>query len=453
MRRLRSIIVVSLILCSASVTFGQSFSGDARRIGMGGVGDASDIASKMVEPRRPYRSVVIPLGLIQVYKDRHFFNPDDDRFNPVLLLEDIANPLHLTANRGTDDQGFVEDLIDARLNRDLNAYRGFVPEKQIVAEGLASPRYGHMFRVKGDSDKEPYQGFYLGAGPYLSVQTTLNVDDQLRQILSSSTDVYRPNQSFLITDQTLGQAALGVTAGYRGRISLADLSNVTDTDRNGLYIASNYHYLRGFRHDSADIQVRFDTDSQGRVTLAPTTVPLTVLHPYSSSGQGFALDLGVATVLDEWQVGFGATGIANRITWKDMSLERFTLRSLVDGGDFVEQDLTPLSSETRVELPVTYSGNVGYDNGTWAALGELSHGFQGTSLHMGAERHFGPIDLRGGVHDAQDRWHPTAGAGLNVTRRFGVDVAVFDTTANIVRERKPAFAVSLRFNQSPDEFD
>ena len=448
MRRLFSVLAVLVWLqISILQTFGQNFTGDARKIGMGGVGDAEDIASRMIEARRTYRTFVIPLGLFQVIQDRNYFDPGDERFDPVRAIEDLSNPLHFTVGRGENDYGFVGDLVNARLSRDLNRYRGWVPERQIVAEGLGAPSFGYTFRVTGGGVEEPFNGLYFGAGPYLSMNTRFNIDDQFREILASETDVYLPNRTLLISDQSFGQAALALTAGYRGRIGLpGSLGSIFD-DRNGIYFAGNYHYLHGFRYDAADVQVRFDTDSQGLLTVNPATVPLTVTHPYSSSGRGFAVDLGVAMVIDSWQFGLGATGIANRMEWDEVRLERFTLQSVINGGGFIEQNFTPSSSSIRTELPITYSAGGGYDSGEWAALAQVSHGFQGNNFHGGIERRLGAIDVRGGLRYSRERWNPAGGVGLNVTSRFSIDVAAFDSVTNIEGDRKLALALSLRFNR------
>jgi hypothetical protein len=46
---------------------------------------------------------------------------------------------------------------------------------------------------------------------------------------------------------------------------------------------------------------------------------------------------------------------------------------------------------------------------------------------------------------SREKWNPTYGAGFNLTPRFGIDVAMYGTTANIARERRQAIAISLRF--------
>jgi hypothetical protein len=252
------------------------------------------------------------LGLIQVVRNISKYDPAKDEYDPVRLIEDLANPLHFTVGRGEEDYGLISALVNARLDRDLNTYRGFVPEGEIRAEGLASPRFGHTFRIQ--SDGGAFQGVYFGAGPHLSIRTDFQMDEQLREILSATSDTYLPNRTFLITDQTSGQAAIGLTAGYRARFGLP-AGGGTGSDRNGVYVAMNYHYLHGLRHDAMDVQARFDTDAQGLVTLAPATIPLVIGHPYSSSGRGFSTDFGVGVVVDDWQAGFGVNGVANRMDW------------------------------------------------------------------------------------------------------------------------------------------
>src|SRR2546428_14187393 len=101
-RNLSKIVPIALLVsaCMSLSSFGQSFTGDARRIGMGGTGENENVASQMIDEQRPYRAIVLPLGLLQVIQDRHYFDPNDDSFNPVRALEDVANPLHLTLRRG-----------------------------------------------------------------------------------------------------------------------------------------------------------------------------------------------------------------------------------------------------------------------------------------------------------------------------------------------------------------
>ena len=423
----------------------QNWSFDARRIALGGIGSTENVASRMVEEDRRYRSIVIPLGLVQVLSDMDVFNPDSDRFDPVRAMELAASPLHYTIGRESNDPGsrFVADLVNAGISRDLNRYRGFTPSSSMVAEGLASPNWGKMFIVRGSRDGF-FQGVYAGAGPYFSVRTEATLDPALIGILSANEDRYMPNTTFNIGNKTAEQVALAVTGGYRAKFAMA--GSTGSTSRDGIYVSANYHYLRGFRYDDFDLGVRLDTDATGLLTIRPTTTPIAIDRLSSTDGQGFALDFGAALALGRWDFGFGASGVANRINWSSFERQRFVLSSIFDGGDFTESNLPASDLTRRVELPTTYSADGAYHADRWSVVSEYAHGFQGHNFRSGLEYRLENIELRGGARYSRDRWHPSVGAGINVTRGFGVDVAAFSTSANIERRRDTALAISLRFN-------
>jgi hypothetical protein len=447
LRILISLLV--LLLAFATLAPAQNFSGDARMIGLGGVGHDDSIATRMIEEERPYTSILLPIGLIQLLRDRDRFDPDKDNFDPVLLMEYAANPVHYVFGRnpGGNRGAFLEDILNGELNRDLNAYRGFVPRNKLMAEGLASPNWGKTIKFR-KRDSGVFQGVYVGAGPYVSARTELNIDKGLTDILASPTPVPIPNRSFSITDASVGQLALAITGGYRARFALPGRSAFSSSNREGIYVGANYHHLRGFRYQAADMLFRFDTDSSGKLSIQPSTVPAVVNYVDGRSGRGFALDLGVGAVADRWEFGFGANGVGNRIEWKEQRLKRYTLDSLVNSdGEFTDVTLPPPASKLIVELPVQYTGSASFRQGGWTALSEASHGFQGWNYHGGVERRFAVIEVRGGGRYSRDRWHPSCGIGFNLTERFSIDAAAFSTSANIEGRRRLALAVSLRFNR------
>ena len=95
--------------------------------------------------------------------------------------------------------------------------------------------------------------------------------------------------------------------------------------------------------------VRFDTDAQGLLTLIPTTTPFTIANLEANSGTGRAVDIGIEIVRDRWEGGVGINGIGNYIDWTDLTLKRFTLTSLLTGGDFVEQIVSNPAGPVRVD--------------------------------------------------------------------------------------------------------
>jgi hypothetical protein len=90
-----------------------------------------------------------------------------------------------------------------------------MPATDVTAEGLASPNWGYTFKIR-DGGAGPFQGIYVGAGPYLSMQTSAAVDPALVALWSSPTPVYVPNTSFYMSNETVSQFALAITGGYRG---------------------------------------------------------------------------------------------------------------------------------------------------------------------------------------------------------------------------------------------
>jgi hypothetical protein len=253
----------------------------------------------------------------------------------------------------------------------------------------------------------------------------------------------------VIGDSSVGQLALSVTGGYRGRFALPGRSGAGSSDREGIYIGANYHYLRGFRYEGADMAFRFDTDPDGLLTELPSTSPAVVDNFTSHSGTGFALDFGAAAVIDRFEFGFGVNGVANRIEWNNLTGRRYQIQSLVlvGGSDFQRQGSPPGLPLPRVELPTEYIASGAYHLNNWSFIAEAANGFQGSSFHGGVERRFGRVELRGGGRYGLDRWHPTGGVGFNLSQRVSLDVAAFGTTTNIERQMRPGIAVSFRFNR------
>jgi hypothetical protein len=448
------IFLFLLLLVPGSTALAQSYSGDARRIAMGGTGYSDNLASRLIEEEQQYRSIVIPLGIIQLITDLDKFDIDNKNlFDPILAMEYAASPIHYQFDRFEEGPRgrFVTDLINGEVSRDLNDYRGFNLTNNLSAEGLLSPSWGYTFKPF-NTDAGLFQGFYVGAGPYISVKTDLQIDEALTDVLRSPTYVSIPNRNFDIGNQSAGQLALSLTEGYRAHFGLPWGGSSGNTGRDGVYVAMDYHYLYGFRYESMDLAVQLDTDSEGLLTVDPETSPVDLYYLNSRSGRGFALDLGFGVVVNRWEFGFGANGIANRINWEDLSLKRFSLESVLDGGDFVEERIPLASNDLRVELPVQYSGNAGYNGNRYSVVAEVARGYQGTSFHGGMEYRLHVIEFRGGMRYGLDRWHPTAGVGLNLGSVLSIDTAVLWNTTNIAREYRPGFAVSLRLNR-PQPYD
>jgi hypothetical protein len=437
-------LVLAFCLVSVSSALAQNWSFDARSVALGAVSGKDNLASRMVEEHRRYRTIVIPLGLFQVLSDLDRFKPESEEFDFVRAIEYAASPLHYQFGRDQESASGRElftDIRSATLSRDLSDYRGYKLSNQPVAEGLASPSWGATIRVTGDRGG-PFQGVYVGAGPYLSMRAAGTIDQRVIDILASEDPLRFPNTQYPLASDTQGQIAMAITGGYRGRFEIAN----PGSDRDGIYTAVDFNYLHGFRYEAAAANLRLDTDSEGRLTINPLLPsPLVISRTAAESGRGFAIDFGIAAVVHGFEVGFGVNGIANRINWTDAEQTTYLLGNLFLGQDFVESG--PFAaSDVRVELPKDYHVNGGYHADSWSVMSEYAHGFQGDSLRGGAEYRAGLVELRGGGVYAREMWNPTGGVGLNLAPRVGLDVALYSTAANAARERRAAVAVSLRIN-------
>jgi hypothetical protein len=436
-----SFLLWSLIATSA--VSAQNFTGDARSVGMGGSSKNANIAQSMVAPATPYIAIPIPIGLIQVLGNKDAFDPTSDTFDPAWAVEAASNPLHYQFGRKTDTSDspqarFMRDLVNGTVSRDLATYSSFHMPDSVSAEGLASPAWGGTIKFAKQSSGA-FQGIFIGAGPYLSFGTDAVIDPRLTDILE--TGAHYTNSSLVVQDASRVQLAASIVVGYRARVGVAGWSG----DRDGIYLAGNYRYLRGFKYLQPDATVRFDTDGQGLVTVNPATTPIVIDNLESDEGTGRAVDIGVQVVRDRWEGGFGVNGIGNRIEWTDLTQKRFTLNSLLAGGEFLEQTIGNPAGTITVELPIVTSGNIGYDGDGYAFKASVVHGFNGNSFHGGAERSLGPLAVRGGARYSRDHWDPTWGVGFG--RRVGVDVGFFTSHWNLQEERQISMAVSIRIQR------
>ena len=430
------LVCVHACVLTSAPALAQNWSFDARNIGMGGVGSTSNVAVDMVDEQRPYRAIVLPFGLLQVLPNLPKLDPTKDEFDLVRAIEYSASPIHYIVGRDDTNSAsaFVADLRNGTLNRDLNVYRGFSPVTSITAEGLASPSWGHTFKIC-DSGNGPFQGIYVGAGPYFSMKTAAEIDPALAAVFASPIPVYIPNTSFYMSNDTESQFALAVTGGYRGRFGWSGAGAGGGTGGGnraleGVCFGANYHCLHGFSYEHFEPEARLDTNAQGLLFVnIAKGLPVTITRTSASGGPGFAVDAGVAAVIARWQVGFGVNGIANRMTWTDVERTLYVLDSLFAGGEFV--DLPPVTiDDQRVELPVDVRANGSYTADAWTAIAEFGDGYNSTSFRGGFEQQFDRVQPRGGGRYIKERWEGTGGAGFNFSDSFGVDVGLFSTSAN-----------------------
>jgi hypothetical protein len=431
------LLALLLVFAGAGAAAGQGIVMDARLVAMGGGGGNSpNIARKMVPAATRAEMVIpIPVGLIQTFKggfDK--FKPSSTGFDPLLAVETTGSALHYRfgADTGSTRAELVNDLVNGTVNPDLAVYKGFDIQESYESEGLFAPQFGKTFKfVKAD---DRFHGLYVGIGPYLSYSTDAQVDPRLANLLGDG--VRAPNASMLVSDASTAQVAGALTVGYRGRLPMGSSTG----DRDGVYVAYNFHYLKGFKYYQPDLAVRFNTDAAGNLTASAT--PLSLVSREGGTGKGFASDVGIQFVRGNVQFGVGVNGIGNRINWKEFTQATYTLPSLTQGFDFVKTPGVAPFQELRVKLPVVKTANVGYEGHGWGATATVSDGYNGKSFSGGLERQVGPVWLRGGGRHYRDHWNPTVGFGVGTDK--ALDVALFSTHANFQDERQWALAASVR---------
>jgi hypothetical protein len=141
------------------------------------------------------------------------------------------------------------------------------------------------------------------------------------------------------------------------------------------------------------------------------------------------------------------SGVANRIKWRDIRREELALVSLFNNTEFIHNRLPRTQPDTRIELPVSYTGDLSYHRDKWSAYTEYSDGIGGDNFRLGLEYRLGAIELRGAGRYSQGNWYPSAGAGFNLTRTFGVDAALFGTRTFLEPHAHVGLAISLRIDK------
>ncbi len=175
-------VALLMLTSTASSAFAQNYSFDARRIALGGAGGTPNVASKLVERQRRYKTIVIPLGLVRVLKNVSVFYPNLRDFDFSSAVEFATRPFHQVIGPVENHPGFnqlVDDIRDARLNSDPNAYSGFETARLDFVEGLIAPNWGYTFMLH--EDDRSFQGIYVGAGPYVAVRADYGVNSDFGQ--------------------------------------------------------------------------------------------------------------------------------------------------------------------------------------------------------------------------------------------------------------------------------
>ena len=156
-----------------------------------------------------------------------------------------------------------------------------------------------------------------------------------------------------------------------------------------MYVVANYHYLHGLRFDEFDARLQLDTDPDGLLAPNPPERPLRSIGrrrrrasvwPSISASPSSSI---AGTSAPVWAAS--RTGSSGR----NITQHELALVSLFNGSEFVHVKLPRIDRTSRIELPVTYTGDVSYHRDAWSAYTEYSHGLEGNNFRAGLEYRFG----------------------------------------------------------------
>ena len=422
--------VFALSAACARAAGAQNWDFDARTIGLGGVSGSGTIVSAMMEHGAGYRSIVLPFGLLQVMPDLEIYEPDSTRFDPVRAVEHAASPIHFIVGRDDDlgDGAFATTIATARFYADP-ANGGASLATRLELGGIVAPSWGTTIPLPG-ARPEQFQGIYIGAGPYVTVRGSADLDPRVLAFIDGTPVEFPSGPLTIIRTRSEEQGALAITGGYRSHFSwTADAA----ASRDGVYLAVNYSYLIGLGYLDDNLAVR----------VGPADVVIDRVS--SSSGRGMSVDVGAGAVVGHWEVGGGMNGIGNRIRWTDVTQRAIGHGTLLTGGPLGDPGVASPHADVEVSLPIDVRGNLAYRADRWMAVGEVGHGIAGILAHAGVERRVLPrVDVRGGLSYSFGAWNPTGGVGVAVNRRVAFDFAAFASNANFERQRQLALAASIR---------
>lgn len=450
--------VVALLLGGGLRTpAAAQFSFDARRVGMGGVNLGRGGSLSRYNPayravperqregsRNPKLTIPLPLGLIQFFQDHPIdqldddpmFNPESTAFNPVEILNLAFHPpLYYEVKEIPTPTNDVEFTIGRNeLIIDLGNTQRVIPADEFGLGG------SNRLMDVGMSLK----GVRVGVLGWMQYDAGFLLDDSLLAVLKLG-DSVRPNTRYTILGDGVGQTGFAPSIGYAGRIS--------GDSAGGIYVGAGLHYYFGLAYGSTDGNGGFRTGTPIFNDSAPATPVLDAVSRYSrfgnALGKGVGGDIGVVWVSGPLEMGLGVNDIGATLTWSDTRVDSITYVDVVDTGAFVGIDDSIASFnlanhvESKTKLPVSYIANLTYTVGNVVLGGSILNAGRGTSIHLGAEKQFGLLALRGGVsRDQRKRMQFAWGGGVRLGP-FGLDVGFFTHSSSLTDERGITMATSL----------
>jgi hypothetical protein len=423
---------------------------DARRLGMGGilVSEVSGASTQNVAYRavpaptgagHGYRSIPLPLGLIQVLVDP----PETDSDSPDFNVFEIANligrtPWTLQLVKPEElSSDIIVDVAQNSLAVDLGELQRLFPKESI--------RYG--MTMQSPNFELGFRNVFVGVRPQVEARNSLDLDENLQRALGEG-EAFLPNTSYGADDEAQGQAAVAFSGGVALPLVPAVGAPDGDPRRGGfaVYAGARMKYLSGIALWRGDAVGAFATGD----TIFGSSTPIEAAYvadvrdgtdPRFGAGKGVGADVGVAMFIDKLEIGVGVNDRGSTVTWDRTRLRRMTYDSASDTEETVTIET---DAEYKSRFPVTGSFNLTYRTGRLLFGGTLDRTANERWIpRAGFEAWSGPIPLRAGAYlDTYKQVQFTAGSGVKLGP-VGMDLALATSSRGITTARGVELAASL----------
>ncbi len=407
-----------------------------------GSSSTANVAFRAVPKGTTWGSIPLPIGVVQYLNDTPTFDPDDPDFNVFKILDLAANPPMTWALSKPDAVSGDISIFVAKdsLQVDLADVQKAIPQESV--------KYGGVFHLFGIGKQ--FGHFFVQFNPLIHVRNEFDLSDRFRAALRNA-EPFAANTRYALEDDGIAEAALAYQAGaaFRALHAAAPAESAgADPRRSGttaLYVGAGPKYLMGLAYGQIN--------SDGGVTTAdtlfgssnPVAVDLTghtrhaAVGSQSGMGHGYGADLGTVLFWRNFELGLGVSDVGSRIHWS-------TTRNLLAYDDSLNEFTTVKEAKGEgfwSTIPYTATLNVAKRMGPSTIAADVVKNELYTGIHVGAERWFGPLAVRGGAYlDSNSRWQYTGGAGYRFGG-IGLDWALGTNQRNVEEARALELCTSL----------
>jgi hypothetical protein len=423
-----SVVLAALLLCALAAGGARAQVFSARRMAMGGVVlrggtglTSANVAYRAVPAEPPEgRQIPLPLGLVQLAANPPVLSVNDSSFNAF----ELANYLYeLPWNVRLGSSPAPSSDISVSLGRNTLA---------VNLGDLANAIPGNATNVSMIETSPSFdlgRPFSIGIAPLIHYQAQFEMNDALYRALAHG-QAFEPNSDYEGNGHGVSQAALGLDLSYAAPV----FSTGDPSHRGGLslYAGARAKLLRGLLYGGGQGTAGFhtpDTLFGGDSVAVDYDVRYQTADP-GGGGMGYGLDLGTACLAGPFEIGLGVNDVRTQIDWRVRESEIYRDST----GNQVNRLIGTNRSLTST-VPTTVTANVLTRIGPLTLAADAVRGPLAWTAHVGAERQFGTLAVRGGLTlDENQLMQYDGGTGVKFGA-VGLDLALATNSHNLSRVR------------------